>query len=110
MTQCRNDTLEILNQGHYFFPTSIFSMVLFVSLVKQILMEHSTFQRRIKMKKGQQQIRCSSGASIAGRIDSLLQVIRLFFFLPVMSSPLHKPTLFNQAFVHVTCTLRLMDF
>lgn len=31
-------------------------------------------QRRIKMTKGQQQIRCSSGVSIAGRIDSLLQI------------------------------------
>lgn len=31
------------------------------------------------MKKKQQQIRCSSGASIAGRTDSPLQVIRLFF-------------------------------
>lgn len=31
-------------------------------------------QRRIKMRKGQQQIRCSSGVSIAGRIDSRLQI------------------------------------
>lgn len=33
------------------------------------------------MKKKQQQIRCSSGASIAGRTDSPLQVTRLFFFV-----------------------------
>lgn len=31
-------------------------------------------QRRIKMRKGQQQIRCSSDVSIAGRIDSRLQI------------------------------------
>lgn len=31
-------------------------------------------QRRIKMKKGQQQIRCSSDVSIADRIDSRLQI------------------------------------
>lgn len=68
------------------------------------------------MKKKQQQIRCSSGASIAGRTDSPLQVIRLFFclfciFSPVLSSaisnPPHPP--FNQTFVRVTYTLCLMD-
>lgn len=31
-------------------------------------------QRRIKMRKGQQQIRCSSDVSIAGRIDSRPQI------------------------------------
>lgn len=41
------------------------------------------------MRKGQQQIRCSSGVSIAGRIDSRLQVIRLF--IPVLSSPIPNP-------------------
>lgn len=65
---------------------------------------HSTFQRRIKMKKKQQQIRCSNGASIAGRTDSPLQVTRLFFFfLRYLNLSCHlqflTQPLFNQTFL-----------
>lgn len=67
---------------------SLFCISIF-SLLLPTLMGHSTFQRRIKMRKGQQQIRCSSGVSIAGRIDRRLQVIRLF--IPVLSSPIPNP-------------------
>lgn len=51
------------------------------------------------MRKGQQQIRCSSGVSIAGRIDSRPQVISVF--IPVLSSPIPNPFLSNQVSVHV---------
>lgn len=37
------------------------------------------------MTKGQQQIRCSSGVSIAGRIDSRPQVYTTFYTCPVPS-------------------------
>lgn len=50
------------------------------------------------MRKGQQ-IRCSSDVSIAGRIDSRPQVISVF--IPVLSSPIPKPSFSNQVSVHV---------
>lgn len=50
------------------------------------------------MRKGQQQIRCSSGVSIAGRTDSHLQVISVF--IPVLSSHILNP-LFLTKSVHV---------
>lgn len=43
------------------------------------------------MRKGQQQIRCSSGVSIAGRTDSRPQVKSVF--IPVLSPPIPKPCL-----------------
>lgn len=79
-----------------------FRTVLFVSLLGQTLTWLSMFQRTIKMKKKQRQIRCSSGASIAGRTDSPLQVIWLFlislFYLVLFSN-----------LVHVTCSLAVRN-
>ncbi len=51
------------------------------------------------MRKGQQQIRCSSDVSIAGRIGSRPQVISVF--IPVLSSPIPNSSLSNQDTVHV---------
>lgn len=70
-----------------------FRIVLFVWLLGQTRMWRSTFQRRIRMKKKQQQIRCSSDASIAGRTDSPLQVTRLFCLLQCLNQPLLHPIL-----------------
>lgn len=53
------------------------------------------------MRKGQQQIRCSSDVSIAGRTDNRLQVKSVF--IPVLSFPIPRPpplSLFNES-VHV---------
>lgn len=50
------------------------------------------------MRKGQQQIRCSSDVSIAGRTDNRLQVKSVF--IPVLSFPIPLPSLFNKS-VHV---------
>lgn len=83
-------------------------MTLCVSLVLLTLMGHSTFQRRIKMRKGQQQIRCSSDVSIAGRTDSRPQVISLF--IPVLSSPIPNPLSLTKSLSMSSCTHRLMDY
>lgn len=61
------------------------------------------------MRKGQQQIRCSSGVSIADRTDSRLQVISVF--IPVLSSPIPKSSLsLTKSLSMSSCTHRLMDF
>lgn len=59
------------------------------------------------MRKGQQQIRCSSGVSIAGRTDSRPQVISLF--IPVLSSPIPNPLSLTKSLSMSSCTHRLMD-
>lgn len=60
------------------------------------------------MRKGQQQIRCSSDVSIAGRTDSRLQVKSVF--IPVLSSPLPNPLSLTKSLSMSSCTHRLMDF
>lgn len=58
------------------------------------------------MRKGQQQIRCNSDVSIAGRTDNRLQVKSVF--IPVLS---HTPAPLSLTSLSMSsCTHRLMDF